>query len=162
MINGIVWRLRAGAPWADMTARCGPHGTYVNRFSPVHGRYCPQSSRRGGALGTYSSRRINVYEGDYQIIASSFFRVHQHGANSPKRGGRSDCRARARRVAHKNPYPHAIAGSPVTYLLQNDMKFQTSLTEVAVNGVSTVPNLSAFAAPFAFGIARCIAGAVGI
>jgi transposase len=33
VLNCIFWRLRTGAPWADIPARCGPHTTCVNRFN---------------------------------------------------------------------------------------------------------------------------------
>ena len=33
VLNGIFWRLRTGAPWADIPARYGPHTTCVNRFN---------------------------------------------------------------------------------------------------------------------------------
>ena len=29
VLNGIFWRLRTGAPWADIPARYGPHTTCV-------------------------------------------------------------------------------------------------------------------------------------
>lgn len=32
VLNGIFWRLRTGAPWADIPARYGPHTTCGNRF----------------------------------------------------------------------------------------------------------------------------------
>jgi len=42
VLNGIFWRLRTGAPWADIPARYGPYTTCVNRFNrwrrPVTGR----------------------------------------------------------------------------------------------------------------------------
>ena len=43
VLNGIFWRLRTGAPWADIPARYGPHTTCVNRFN----RW-----RKAGHLGT--------------------------------------------------------------------------------------------------------------
>ena len=33
VLNGIFWRLRTGALWADIPARYGPHTTCVNRFN---------------------------------------------------------------------------------------------------------------------------------
>ena len=30
VLNGIFWRLRTGAPWADIPERYGPHTTCVN------------------------------------------------------------------------------------------------------------------------------------
>lgn len=32
VLNGIFWRLRTGAPWADIPERYGPHATCSNRF----------------------------------------------------------------------------------------------------------------------------------
>jgi len=37
----IFWRLRTGAPWADIPARYGPHATCVNRFNPLPGSGLP-------------------------------------------------------------------------------------------------------------------------
>jgi putative transposase len=33
VLNGIFWRLRMGAPWADIRSRYGPHTSCVNRFN---------------------------------------------------------------------------------------------------------------------------------
>lgn len=33
VLNGIFWRLRTGAPWADIPDRYGPHTTCANRFN---------------------------------------------------------------------------------------------------------------------------------
>ena len=33
VLNGIFWRLRTGAPWADIPSHYGPHTTCVNRFN---------------------------------------------------------------------------------------------------------------------------------
>ena len=32
-LNDIFWRLRTGAPWADIPSRCGSHTTCENRFN---------------------------------------------------------------------------------------------------------------------------------
>lgn len=45
VLNGIFWRLRTGAPWADIPDRYGPHTTCVNRFN----RW-----RKAGGLGSHS------------------------------------------------------------------------------------------------------------
>ena len=47
VLNGIFWRLRTGAPWADIPSRYGPHTTCVNRFKPL-----AQSRRMGADLGS--------------------------------------------------------------------------------------------------------------
>ena len=46
VLNGILWRLRTGAPWAYIPERYGPHTTCVfNRW------------RRAGAIGIRSQLR---------------------------------------------------------------------------------------------------------
>ena len=67
VLNGIFWRLRTGAPWADIPARYGPHTTCVNRFKRL--------------LEAVSE----AYDGDIQMIDSSSIGVHQHGANTKKK-----------------------------------------------------------------------------
>lgn len=78
VLNGIFWRLRTGAPWADIPARYGPHTTCVNRFN----RW-----RKAGIWAMLFRAVSEAYEGDIQMIDSSSIRVHQHGANGPKKGG---------------------------------------------------------------------------
>ena len=78
VLNGIFWRLRTGAPWADIPARYGPYTTCVNRFN----RWW-----RAGHWARILAAISEVYEGDIQMIGSSSIRVHQHGANGPEKGG---------------------------------------------------------------------------
>ncbi len=67
VLNGIFWRLRAGAPWADTPARyC------VNRFN----RW-----RRAGHWARILEALSAAYDGDVQMIDSSSIRVNQHAAN---------------------------------------------------------------------------------
>ena len=78
VLNGIFWRLRTGAPWADIPARYGPYTTCVNRFN----RW-----RKAGIWARILDAISEAYEGDIQMIDSSSIRVHQHGANGLKFGG---------------------------------------------------------------------------
>ena len=75
VLNGIFWRLRTGAPWADIPARYGPHTTCVNRFN----RW-----RKAGVWDRILSAVSKAYDGDVQMIDSSSIRVHQHAANGQK------------------------------------------------------------------------------
>ena len=77
VLNGIFWRLRTGAPWADIPARYGPHTTCVNRFN--------RWRKPCRALGAHSQSRAEAYDGDGQMIDSSSIRVHQHAANGQKK-----------------------------------------------------------------------------
>ncbi len=76
VLNGIFWRLRIGAPWADIPARYGPHTTCVNRFN----RW-----RKAGVWARILEAVSKAYDGDIQMIDSSSIRVHQHAANAQKK-----------------------------------------------------------------------------
>jgi transposase len=47
VLNGIFWRLRTGASWADIPERYGPHTTCVNRFNRWR-------RAAGGSVGSHS------------------------------------------------------------------------------------------------------------
>jgi transposase len=76
VLNGIYWRLRTGAPWADIPERYGPPTTCYNRF--VRGR-------KRGVWDRIFEAVSAAYDGDLQMVDSSSIRVHQHAANV-KRG----------------------------------------------------------------------------
>ena len=77
VLNGTFWRLRTGAPWADIPLRYGPHTTCVNRFN--RWRRVRHWQRILEAVSA-------AYGSKVQMIDSSSIRVHQHGANGSKRG----------------------------------------------------------------------------
>jgi len=57
VLNGIFWRLRTGAPWADIPERYGPHTTCVNLSTGGGGPACGTSFwRRYQGLTTGTSR----------------------------------------------------------------------------------------------------------
>ncbi len=87
VLNGIFWRLRTGAPWADIPSRYGPHTTCVNRFN----RW-----RKAGVWDRLLEAVSAAYDGDIQMIDSSSIRVHQHAANGKKKANRSRCMGRSR------------------------------------------------------------------
>ncbi len=76
VLDGIVWRLRTGAPWADIPARYGPHTTCGNRF---------RRWRKRGIWGPLLDSVSEAYEGDLQMIDATSVRVHQHAACAPKK-----------------------------------------------------------------------------
>ena len=76
VLNGIFWRLRSGAPWADIPEHYGPYTTCYNRFV----RW-----RKAGVWDRLMHAITKAYDGDIQTIDSSSVRVHQHAANG-KRG----------------------------------------------------------------------------
>lgn len=76
VLNGIFWRLRSGAPWADIPERYGPHTTCYNRFV----RW-----RAAGVWDQILKAVSQAYNGKIQMIDSSIVRVHQHAANGEKK-----------------------------------------------------------------------------
>lgn len=75
VLNGILWRFRTGAPWADIPERYGPSTTCYNRFV----RW-----RKGGVWDGLLDEISKGYDGDIVMIDSSCVRVHQHGATGKK------------------------------------------------------------------------------
>jgi transposase len=76
VLNGIFWRLRTGAPWADIPLRYGPPTTCVDRFN----RW-----RKAGVWARILEAVSLAYDGDIHMIDSSSIRVHQRAANAKKR-----------------------------------------------------------------------------
>jgi transposase len=76
VLNGIFWRLRTGAPWADIPERYGPYTTCGNRF---------RRWRKAGVWDRLLNAVSKAYDGDIQMIDSSSIRVHQHAANTQKK-----------------------------------------------------------------------------
>lgn len=78
VLNGIFWRLRSGAPWAEIPERYGPSTTCYNRFV----RW-----RDAGIWDQLLDAVSEAYDGRIQMIDSTSVRVHQQGANGSKKGG---------------------------------------------------------------------------
>lgn len=85
VINGILWKLRTGAPWGDIPERYGPWKT------------CHERVRRWSLDGTWDRLLEHVQVKDdavgaveWQIqVDSSVARAHQHaaGARRHRKGG---------------------------------------------------------------------------
>ena len=71
VLNGIFWVLRSGAPWRDLPDDFGPYTTCYNRFV----RW-----RRAGVWGSIMDALAKAHDASVQMIDTSIFRVHQHGA----------------------------------------------------------------------------------
>ncbi|MCF3124022.1 IS5 family transposase [Streptomyces arenae] len=82
VINGVLWRLRTGAPWRDLPERYGPWQTVYERFS------------RWEADGTWAKllegiqvRDNAVGRGEWTVaVDSTINRAHQHAAGARKKG----------------------------------------------------------------------------
>jgi len=81
VINGILWKLRTGAPWRDLPERYGPWKT------------CHERLRRWTADGTWDKilARAQVYDDGQPVqwtisVDTSIVRAHQHSAGARKKG----------------------------------------------------------------------------
>jgi transposase len=78
VINGILWKLRTGAPWRDLPSRYGPWQTCYDRFV----RW-----RRDGTwdrlLAHVQSKSDAVGEVEWEVsVDSTIARAHQHAAGA--------------------------------------------------------------------------------
>ncbi len=83
IINGILWRLRTGAPWRDLPKRYGPWSTVSSRFrrwrlAGIWDRILTAVQREADAAG----------EVDWSVafVDGTVIRAHQHAAGA--KGGR--------------------------------------------------------------------------
>ncbi|MFJ6038008.1 IS5 family transposase [Streptomyces ardesiacus] len=84
VVNGVLWRLRTGAPWRDLPERYGPWQTVYERFA------------RWEADGTWAKLLEYVQVRDDAVgrvqwtvaVDSTVNRAHQHAAGARKRGTR--------------------------------------------------------------------------
>lgn len=100
VINGILWKLRTGAPWRDLPDRYGPWTTCYDRFV----RW-----RRNGAwdrlLAHVQTKSDAVGELEWIVsVDSTSVRAHQHAAGARKQPARADVKrgsrmTRSRRLA---------------------------------------------------------------
>ncbi|MEV6859371.1 IS5 family transposase [Streptomyces microflavus] len=82
VVNGVLWRLRTGAPWRDLPERYGPWQTVYERFA------------RWEADGTWAKLLEHVQVRDDAAgrvewtvaVDSTVNRAHQHAAGARKRG----------------------------------------------------------------------------
>lgn len=75
VLNGILWRFRSGAPWAEIPERYGPSTTCYNRFI----RW-----RKAGVWDRLLAAVSAGFNGELVMIDSTCMRVHQHGATGKK------------------------------------------------------------------------------
>jgi transposase len=88
VVNGILWKLRTGAPWRDLPERYGSWQTCYDRFV----RW-----RRDGTWDRLLSRAQTksdaVGEVEWEVsVDSTVARAHQHAAGARRRPGREDAK----------------------------------------------------------------------
>jgi transposase len=88
VINGILWRLRTGAPWRDMPERYGPWQTCYNRFvrwrrDRTWEKLLSRTQTKSDAVGEI------VWE---VSVDSSVVRAHQHAAGAQRQRSKEDAK----------------------------------------------------------------------
>jgi transposase len=84
VVNGVLWRLRTGAPWRDVPERYGPWQTVFARFArwEMDGTWAKLLEHlqvRADAVGTV----------EWPVsVDSTVNRAHQHAAGVRKKGHR--------------------------------------------------------------------------
>ncbi|WP_435847893.1 IS5 family transposase [Streptomyces fradiae] len=82
VINGVLWRLRTGAPWRDLPERYGPWQTVYERFvrweaDGTWARLLEQAQVRDDSVGAV----------EWTVsVDSTISRAHQHAAGARKKG----------------------------------------------------------------------------
>jgi transposase len=86
VINGILWKLRTGAPWRDLPERYGPWQTCYDRFARwqrdgTWDRLLTHTQTKSDAIGDI------VWE---VSVDSTIARAHQHAAGARRELSRQD------------------------------------------------------------------------
>jgi transposase len=98
ILNGILWKVRTGAPWRDLPERYGPWSTVHSRFrrwrlAGVWDRVFAAVQQQADAAGQV--------DWSVQFVDGSVVRAHQHAAGA--KGGRQNRRRSARVRAASRP-----------------------------------------------------------
>jgi transposase len=82
VIDGILWRLRTGAPWRDIPERYGPWQTCYERF-----KRWEQDGTWARLLEEMQVKDDSIGQVEFTVsIDSTIARAHQHAAGARKRG----------------------------------------------------------------------------
>lgn len=88
VVNGVLWKLRTGSPWRDVTERYGPWQTYFDRFN----RW-----RRDGTwdrlLSHAQTKSDAVGEVEWEVsVDDTVILAHQHAAGARSKAGLEDAK----------------------------------------------------------------------
>jgi len=83
VLNGMLWILRTGAPWADLPARYGAVGTVSSRF--YRWRQAGVFDRVLRCLQAQADARGDL-DWDLHFVDATVVRAHQHAAGARRSG----------------------------------------------------------------------------
>lgn len=98
IINGILWKLRTGAPWRDLLERYGPWQNCYDRFA----RW-----RRDGTwdrlLAHAQTKSEAVGEVEWEVsVDSTVARAHQHAAGARREPSSADAKRGSRTPSRRH------------------------------------------------------------
>ncbi|MFC8717738.1 IS5 family transposase [Kitasatospora sp. NPDC057198] len=86
VVNGVLWRLRTGAPWRDLPERYGPWQTVYRRFARWE-----KDGTWAALLREVQVRSDVVGAMEWTVsIESTAARAHWHAAGAPQKGDRPE------------------------------------------------------------------------
>uniref|UniRef100_UPI003F493993 IS5 family transposase n=1 Tax=Nonomuraea sp. CA-252377 TaxID=3240003 RepID=UPI003F493993 len=112
MIDGILWRLRTGAPWRDIPERYGPWQSCYERF-----KRWEEDGTWARLLEEMQVKDDSFGQVEFTVsIDSTMVRAHQHAAGARKKGGRRrDDRYQA--IANRQALGRSRGGLTTTFHL---------------------------------------------
>ncbi len=108
VINGILWKLRTGAPWRDLPERYGPWKTCYERLvrwrrDGTWERLLAHAQTKSDAVGAV----------DWEVsIDSTTIRAHQHAAGARQRPAQADVKGGLSRRRRKRSGAAAVGSLP--------------------------------------------------
>jgi transposase len=99
VLNGMLWILRTGAPWADLPARYGAVGTVSSRF--YRWRKAGVFDRVLRCLQAQADARGEL-DGDLHFVDATVVRAHQHAAGARRSGAIGGVRGRSRGLVKRS------------------------------------------------------------
>ncbi len=106
VVEGILWKLRTGAPWRDLPERYGPWQTVYDRF--LRWRRSGLWDRLLQALQRDADRAGELVW-EVAFVDRSIVPAHQHAAGAPRRRAKADEKGGARRLRGKRSARAAVA-----------------------------------------------------
>jgi transposase len=111
VVNGILWKLRTGAPWRDLPERYGPWQTVYTRFR--RWRLAGVWDRILAALQAAGDARGEL-DWSLHVLDGTTIRAHPHAAGAAQKGGplrRPTRRSAAARVASRRSSTSVRSGA---------------------------------------------------